>query len=79
VYDRHPSLEVECTLVLVDLSGNRLWTGHERSSHVLGFPQLLQFRPGRDTHTIDLQCSIPSETEYGISHLTTYHVLSTPP
>jgi hypothetical protein len=78
VYDRNPSADVACTLLLVDIFGVALSTSTAFSSGSQVSAQLLRFTPGVATHTINLQCSIPVATASGFSHLTTYRVISTP-
>jgi hypothetical protein len=79
VYDRNPTADVVCTLVLVDIFGAPIGSPLNASSSGSQVPaQLLRFTPGLGTHTIVLQCSLPAVTSSGASHLTTYRVISTP-
>jgi hypothetical protein len=78
VYDRNPTADVVCTLVLVDIFGAPISTDSRSSSGSEVSAQLLSFTPGRGTHTISLQCSLPAVTASGVSHLATYRVISTP-
>lgn len=76
VYDRNPNSNVTCTLVLADIFGATLWSGTKSSSGSSAGFQLLKFSPNTGTHTINLQCSIPAVTSNGISHVTTYRVIT---
>jgi hypothetical protein len=78
VYDRNPGADVLCTLVLVDTVGNTISTSSLSSSGSQALNQLLRFNPGLGTHTFILQCSLPAATTSGVSHLTTYRVISMP-
>jgi hypothetical protein len=79
VYDRNPTADAVCTLVLVDIFGSTIGSALNAStsgSQVAA--QLLSFSPRMLTHTIVLQCSLPAATSSGVSHLATYRVISTP-
>jgi hypothetical protein len=78
VYDRNPVADVVCTLVLVDRFGASFSTSSASSSGSQADFQELRFAPGVRTDTMSLQCTIPAATASGVSHLTTYRVLSTP-
>jgi hypothetical protein len=76
VYDRHPTEEVTCTLVLVDLSGVALFTETQSSTRAQSVSQQLEFSPGMTASTIALQCSIPPVAPLSgeLSIVTTYTV-----
>lgn len=79
VYDRHPNANVSCTLLGVTFAGNTLWTRSASSSGSGASHQLLIFSPPSSfTHTMNMSCSIPAITSSGISHVTTYRVITTP-
>jgi hypothetical protein len=80
VYDRHPSQNVVCTLRTVDLEGTAFTTQTQSSSGSSPNAQTLAFMPQGNTpvSTINLQCTIPPTTIDGVSHVTTYRVISTP-
>jgi hypothetical protein len=78
VYDRNSSAGqfVSCTLVLTDIFGSSLFTQTQSStSPGTGF-QTLTWNPGVGTHTLYLGCSLPAKTAAGVSHFTTYRVIT---
>lgn len=76
VYDRDPDSNVTCTVVLADIFGTALWSGTGFSSGSGANFQVLNFNPNVSTHTINLQCSIPPATSEGLSHVTSYRVIT---
>lgn len=79
VYDRHPTADVVCTLVLADIAGIPIGSALTASSSgSQANAQGLTFNPATSAGTISLQCSLPAATSSGVSHLTTYRVSSAP-
>lgn len=79
VYDRNPNVNVSCTLTGVSLEGTTLWERSSSSSGSLASHQFLSFFPPNEfTTTMNMTCSIPPVTNSGLSHVTTYRVITTP-
>jgi hypothetical protein len=79
VYDRNPSADVSCTLRGIALDGTSVWEVTRSSTGSGPGHQLLVFRPNQRTlGTLNMTCAIPGVTNSGLSHLTTYRVISTP-
>lgn|GEM_PF-4997238 len=79
VYDRDPNADVTCTLTGVDMAGNTLWSRTSSSSGSGETHQFLSFSPSSTTlGTMNMICSIPPATSSGVSHVTTYRVITTP-
>jgi hypothetical protein len=79
-YDRHPALNISCTLVGIGLDGGTLWS---RSTSSSGSGQAFQFfpvlsPPSTFTAAMNLSCTLPPTTTAGASHLTTIRVITTP-
>ena len=79
-YDRHPALNISCTLQGLGLDGKLLWSQSTSSS---GSGQTFQFLPvisppSTFTAAMNLSCSLPPTTNAGASHLTTIRVITTP-
>lgn len=79
VYDRNPNVNVSCTLTGVDLEGATLWERSSSSSGSSVSRQYLYFSPpSQFIATMNMTCTIPPVTSSGISHVTTYRVMTTP-
>jgi hypothetical protein len=79
VYDRHPTADVVCTLAPLDIRGVPIGSAlSAASSGSSPNAQALTITPEQATQTIVLQCSLPAATSSGVSHLTTYRVISIP-
>lgn len=79
VYDRNPSTNVECTLRGVGLEGSTIWTRTASSSGSGASHQFLSLTPpSAFVATMNLSCTLPTATASGVSHLTTYRVITTP-
>jgi hypothetical protein len=79
VYDRNPNANVSCTLTGVGLDGNTLWSRTSSSSGSGATHQFLSFSPPSTfIATMNMVCSIPPATSSGVSHVTTYRVITTP-
>ena len=79
-YDRHPALNISCTLIGVGLDGATLWSQTTSSS---GSGQAFQFFPSISppstfTAAMNMSCSLPPTTNAGASYLTTIRVITTP-
>ncbi len=79
VYDRHPSQDVTCTLIGVGLEGSTLWSRSASSSGSSASHTFLSFSPPNQfVATMNMTCSLPPITNSGVSHVTTYRVITTP-
>lgn len=79
VYDRNPNQDVSCTLIGVGLEGNTLWTRTSSSNGSGAAHQFLSFSPPNTfTPSMNMVCSLPPATNSGVSHVTTYRVITTP-
>lgn len=79
VYDRHPALNVNCTLTGVGLEGSTIWTRTASSSGSGASHQFLSFSPPSTfVATMNMSCTLPPATNAGFSHMTTYRVITTP-
>ncbi len=79
VYDRNPSTNVSCTLTGVGLEGNTIWSSTKSSNGSGATHQFLSFSPpSAFVATMNMSCSIPASTSSGVSHITTYRVITTP-
>jgi len=75
-YDRNPSTNVSCTLVLTDIFGNALFSQTQSTTGSgAGFMQLL-YNPGVGTHTVNIDCSLPPNSGGNVSHVTTYRIIT---
>ncbi len=79
-YDRHPALNISCTLQGLGLDGKILWSQTTSSS---GSGQAFQFfpvisPPASFTTAMNMSCSLPPTTNAGASYLTTIRVITTP-
>jgi hypothetical protein len=79
VYDRDPSSNVTCTVRGLAIDGALIWS-RTRSSGGSGAPaQFIVFRPNLATlGTLNMTCTIPGATSQGLSHLTTYRLITAP-
>lgn len=79
VYDRNPTTNINCTLTGVGLEGSTIWTRTASSSGSSATHQFLSFTPpSAFVATMNMSCSIPTATASGVSHITTYRVITTP-
>lgn len=80
VYDRNPSVNVSCTLTIVNLQGGTTWSNTQSSSGSQTAHQFLGFEPPNNSvlGTLNMSCSIPPSTNQGVSHITTYRIIRTP-
>jgi hypothetical protein len=79
VYDRNPSSNINCTLTGVGLEGSTIWTRTASSSGSSAVHQFLSFSPpSAFVATMNMSCSIPAATASGVSHITTYRVITNP-
>ena len=80
VYDRNPSADVSCTLTGVAIEGNTIWSTTRSSSGSQAGHQFLIFQPPNSNllGTLNMSCSIPPSTSSGVSHVTTYRIITTP-
>jgi hypothetical protein len=80
VYDRHPQASVTCRLVLTDLFGNLVRPVESRSSAAAIEPAVkvltFLFQPGAATHALSLECQIPANVGFGLSHVAAYRVMT---
>jgi hypothetical protein len=79
VYDRNPSTNINCTLMGVGLEGSTIWTRTASSSGSGASHQFLSFTPpSAFVATMNMSCTLPAATPSGVSHITTYRVITTP-
>jgi hypothetical protein len=80
VYDRNGSQNVVCTLRTVAIDGTPTATRSASSSFSSPYVLFLDISPPavQILTTFNIQCTIPPSTASGISHVTTYRVISTP-
>jgi hypothetical protein len=80
VYDRNPNTNVSCTLMIVALNGQIVWSNTRSSSGSQVAHQFLSFQPPNNNYlgTLNMSCSIPPSTNAGLSHVTTYRIIRTP-
>jgi hypothetical protein len=79
VYDRHPNLNVTCTLRGIAIDGELIWSMVQSSQSSGQAAQFLVFQVNRSVlGTLQMTCTIPGATASGVSHVTTYRVISTP-
>jgi hypothetical protein len=78
VYDRNPSTNVSCTLYGVALNGNVIWQVSGSSSGSGALNQFIRLRPPQSglLGTMNMTCSIPGVTSNGLSHVTTYRLIT---
>jgi hypothetical protein len=78
VYDRNPSTNVSCTLYGVGLDGNIIWQVSGSSSGSSALHQFIRLRPPQSglLGTMNMTCSIPGVTNAGLSHVTTYRLMT---
>lgn len=79
VYDRNPSADVSCTVYGIGLDGNVGWSTRLSSSGSKGGPYFLRATVNRLTiGTLHMTCTIPPATSSGVSHVTSYRVITSP-
>ncbi len=79
VYDRNPSADVSCTLTGVGIDGATIWSITKSSSGSKEQSQFLSFQPNSNlVGTLNMSCSLPPSTNSGVSHITTYRLITTP-
>lgn len=79
IYDRNPNANVSCTLTGVGLEGSTIWSVTAASSGSGATHQFLTLTPpSAFVATMNMSCSIPPSTNSGVSHVTTYRVVTTP-
>ena len=80
VHDRNNSANVSCTLTAVAMNGNTIWSISKSSSGAGQGHQFLVFQPPDSNvlGTLNMSCSIPPSTNTGVSHVTTYRLITTP-
>lgn len=80
VYDRHPSLNIDCTLRGLSLEGNVIWSETRSSAGSGPNHQFIVFDygSGQTTHTLNMTCTLPPVFGGSLSHLVTYRVIHTP-
>lgn len=78
VYDRNLTTNVSCTLYGVALNGNIIWQTSASSSGSSASNQFLRLHPsqGKLLGTMNMTCSIPGVTSDGLSHVTTYRLIT---
>jgi hypothetical protein len=74
VYDRNPSANVSCTVRGITLDGSTIWARTLSSSGSGVNRQSLQLSPVymATAGFLHMTCNIPSATDAGVSHVTTY-------
>ena len=75
-YDRNPSTDVSCTLVLTDVFGQALFSQTKSTTSFGPSPKLLSYNPGVGTHTVNIDCSLPANSGGNVSHVTTYRIIT---
>ena len=74
-YDRHPTQDVCCTGMAVDMSGNALNTAQACTSDAASAAKLLDVNfVDTGSSLVFMECSIPPRTSNGYSHVASYRI-----
>jgi hypothetical protein len=72
VYDRNPTLNVNCRLQGIQYTGDILWEVSLSSSGSGPASQLLHATIGKGASLLHMSCSLPPNVGSGYSHITSY-------
>ena len=80
VYDRHPSVNVSCTVQIITIEGNVSASRTVTTSGSGAFHKFLitNFNGAQALGTLHMSCTIPPNNGSGFSHLTTYRLRTAP-
>jgi hypothetical protein len=78
VYDRSSTTDVSCTLYGVALDGNVIWQASGSSIGSSANNQFIRLHPPSSQllGTMNMSCTIPESTSAGVSHVTTYRLIT---
>lgn len=79
VYDRNENTDVCCNMQVQRRDGTIVWSADRCSTGSADQFQVLDWVPPVNAaDLVNMECSIPTRTEHGLSHVTSYRVSSNP-